>query len=225
MHDIKVNGVINALRVHREGDKFRLVNGQSRLNAAIRAGLTEVPVSIMEGPITESRLLIEEVIGNNFQQGFGALALAEIAAELQALNKWSDAELCRNVPAISPATLSRSKAMWRDLIAELQAKVKDGELGVRKAYAISRKPAGEQMAAFRRTEHMDAKSAEDHLNEDKKPAPKQERVKLSLPGMQLILTVVEVAKARALWDQVNAGLKKVEQHGIPLDNLPGLVKQ
>jgi hypothetical protein len=75
-NDIKAAGVRNPVKGYwtPEG-MFQLVCGQTRVNATRRAGtLSDIPATVLEGAMTPSRLLIEELVDNNMQEGFDVLA-------------------------------------------------------------------------------------------------------------------------------------------------------
>ena len=48
IHSIQQRGVLQPLLVRRKGEDYELIAGERRLRAAIEAGLTDVPVSVME---------------------------------------------------------------------------------------------------------------------------------------------------------------------------------
>lgn len=62
---IREHGVIQPIVVRRQGERFQLVAGDRRLRASIKAGLSEVPVHILE---MDDRHLAEMAIVENLQR-------------------------------------------------------------------------------------------------------------------------------------------------------------
>lgn len=62
---IRANGIIQPLIVRKRGEEYELVAGERRLRAALLAGLTKVPVSVME---IENEKLVEVAIIENIQR-------------------------------------------------------------------------------------------------------------------------------------------------------------
>jgi ParB family transcriptional regulator, chromosome partitioning protein len=48
IHSIQQHGVLQPLLVRRKGDHYELIAGERRLRAAVEAGLTDVPVTVMD---------------------------------------------------------------------------------------------------------------------------------------------------------------------------------
>lgn len=226
MRDIVAVGIRTPLKVYSEGPHYHLVSGQTRLNAARRAGLTEVPVQVLDGELSESSLLVAELTDNNMTLEFDALAMAEIYDDLMRINGWTAAELCRHVPAAKPPTVSRAMSIFENLVPSLQDKHKSGEIGFRVAYALSRLPPDQQVEEFQKVEFMSAERIEAHIGglTRKKPKKGFKAIKVTLPGLTLIFTVQEATKARTLMELVIAALVRLEKTGFPLENLPGIVK-
>lgn len=226
MNDVAANGIRSPLKVYLDGKQWRVACGQTRLNAAIRAGLVEVPVLVLEGEMTPTRLLIEELTDNNMGEAFDLLALAGIFLELMQNNGWSQTELCAAVPAAKPSTVSRALAVFAGLAPELQEKLRGGEFGPRMAYALSRLPVDKQSEAWEKCKHMKVERGELYIGsllgkvQKKKPKP----VKVSLAGVSVVFTVAEATKAKELLQSVMTALVKLEKNGFPLPNLPALVR-
>jgi ParB-like chromosome segregation protein Spo0J len=189
MRDVKVAGIRTPLKVIIEGDNFRVICGQTRLNAARRAGgLQEVPVTVLQGEITPARLLIEELVDNNMTSAFDPLAQAEIYLELMRINNWNQAELCANVPAAKAPAVSKALKIFSDLIESLKAKLKAGEIGPRLGYALARVDKECQLAVYEQVKGMPkVQSAEEHISEllNGKPKKKEQRGKAQDGGAQI----------------------------------------
>lgn len=180
MLDTKAAGIRNPLKVVTEGDLFRLVCGQTRLNAARRAGLQEVPVTVLQGEFTPSQLLIEELVDNNMTAGFDVLAQAEIYLELMRLNGWTThVELCSNVPAAKPSAVTKALTTFSGLVEPLKARLRAGEFGPRLAYHLARLDRECQPATYERVKGLKVEAAEVVIGEllNGKPA-KEKRSKV-----------------------------------------------
>jgi ParB-like chromosome segregation protein Spo0J len=217
------------VKVTREGDLYRIVCGQTRLNASRRAGLEFIPAIVLEGSMTPTRLLIEELADNNSTEAFDLLALAEICVELQAENGWTtQIELCRNVPIAKPAQVSKALSIFDNLLDELKAQVRTGALSGRLAYALSRVPRERQMEVYRAVEGMNAQGAEQHISAllaGKKTA-RAKPVKCRTPHGIVILIPGALDFDTALADLAVApeAIKRAQRQSLPLATLPMLMR-
>lgn len=228
LRSIASKGVLTPVKLLPIGDRYEIVAGITRLDICLELGIEEIPADILPANLTESQLLSLELADNDLQYGFDVLAQCEAYHDLMTLNGWTAAELSRNEPAATQASISKYLSIRERLADAMKTRLKDGDFGFRIAYALSRHPADAQDGLFEKVKHMKVTCAEDHLNEALGNKPKGKgkgkTVKVTIPGMALAFTVTELAKVRALWEQVNAALKKLEQTGFSLDNLPGLIK-
>ncbi len=226
MHDIAANGIRTPVKVYADGKQYRIACGQTRVNAAIRAGLADIPVQVLEGEMTATRLIVEELTDNNMGEPFDLMALAGMFLELMKTNGWSQTELCAAVPAAKPSTVSRALAVFEGLVPELKEKLKAGEFGPRMAYALSRVPADRQAEAWNKCQHMKVERAELFISSalGKAQKKKAKPVKVTVAGLSVVFTVSEAAKAKELLQCVMTALVKLEKNGFPLPNLPALVK-
>ncbi len=72
---IREQGVLQPLLVRRDGTGFELIAGERRLRAAIEAGLTEVPVMLME--VTDERAMEVALIENLQREDLNPMEEAE----------------------------------------------------------------------------------------------------------------------------------------------------
>jgi hypothetical protein len=228
MTDIKADGIRNPIKGYWTPQRmFQLVSGQTRVNAARRAGtLVDIPAIVLEGELTPTRLLTVELVDNNMQVGFDLVAQGGLYVDLMKENNWTAAELCANVPAAKPGPVSKALSIFEGLIEELKAKLRAGEIGPRLGYALSRVPADRQVAVFEKVRHMRVEAAEAQIAVDlggqkqKKPKP----VAFSLAGFKGAFTVFDLAKVRALLAQLGEAVAKCEKYGLPLQSLPQMLK-
>ncbi len=229
MQDISVAGVRNPVKVILEGELYRMVCGQTRLNAARRAGLPLIPAIILEGSMTPTRLLTEELADNNSTEAFDLVALAEICSELMKENGWkTQAELCRNVPIARPAQVSKALSVFENLIEELKAHVHSGAVAGRLGYALSRVPKDKQWDTYKAVEGMCVEGAEDHIRsrlDGKKPA-KAKPVKCRTPHGIVIEIPSTIDFDTALADLAipPEAIKRAQKQNLPLATVPMLMR-
>ena len=65
---IKANGIIQPIVVRQTGDRFQIIAGERRWRAAMRAGLTRVPVVVRTVAPGEERSLLEMALIENIQR-------------------------------------------------------------------------------------------------------------------------------------------------------------
>lgn len=78
VESIKQYGVIVPIVVRKVDDKFEILSGHNRVNAAKEAGLTEIPTVIKEG-LTEEEAILIVTETNLMQRSFSELAHSERA--------------------------------------------------------------------------------------------------------------------------------------------------
>lgn len=226
LQSIATDGLLSPIKVRRCGDGYRVVCGQTRLDCMTELGKTEIEAEVLPDDLDEFQELNIEVTDNNLQHGFDTLAMCEVFSDMMKLKGWTAAELSRNVPAITESTVSKYQSISDRLVQQLKDKLVAGDLGFRLAYGHSRLPAEIQEPTYERVKHMKVEAAERHIAEllGKKVKPKGKAIKVSIPGLTMVLTLSDIAAVRAAWDKVNAGIQRLEKTGFPIDNLPGLLK-
>ncbi|WP_051531299.1 ParB N-terminal domain-containing protein [Clostridiisalibacter paucivorans] len=78
VESIKNYGVIVPIVVRKKDDKYEILSGHNRVNAAKEAGLTEIPTVIKEG-LTEEEATLIVTETNLMQRSFSELAYSERA--------------------------------------------------------------------------------------------------------------------------------------------------
>jgi ParB family chromosome partitioning protein len=76
---VKANGVLVPIIVRKKGELFETLAGHNRVNAAKLAGLSEIPVIILEN-ITDDEAMVYVVETNLIQRSFAELSHSEKAA-------------------------------------------------------------------------------------------------------------------------------------------------
>ena len=228
-NDIRTAGVRNPVKVIREEDLYRIICGQTRLNGARRAGQEFIPAIVLEGSMTPTRLLIEELADNNSTEAFDLVALAEICQELMAENGWkTQAELCRNVPIAKPAQVSKALSIFENLLDELKAQVRAGTVSGRLGYALSRVPRDRQLEVSRAVEGMNVQGAEEHIGAllAGKKSARAKPVKCRTPHGIVILIPGDLDFDTALAD-LNIppeAIKRAQKQSLPLATVPMLMR-
>ncbi|OWK41970.1 ParB/RepB/Spo0J family partition protein [Fimbriiglobus ruber] len=228
-NDIRVAGIRNPVKVIPEGEFYRLVCGQTRLNAARRASsLDTVPAVILSGEITPTRLLIEELTDNNMTESFDILAQAEIFIDLMREGGWNQAELCRNVPAAKQTAVSKAMAIFENLIEELKLKIKTSELGPRLGYGLSRLLPDQQLAEYEKVKLMKVQAAEAYLSDSLVASTRKQKparpVKVSIGDVTIVFGIQDLTKIFSLLSTLVDALKRLEKLGLPLANLQAILK-
>src|SRR5262245_11988109 len=68
MQSIKSNGVIQPIVVRKVGDRFQIIAGERRWRAALKAGLSRVPIVVREVAAGQERSLLEMALIENIQR-------------------------------------------------------------------------------------------------------------------------------------------------------------
>ncbi|OWK35154.1 ParB/RepB/Spo0J family partition protein [Fimbriiglobus ruber] len=227
-NDIREAGIRNPLKAYVERELYQLVCGQSRLNAARRAALDTVPVIVLSGEITPTRLLIEELTDNNMTESFDILAQAEIFIDLMREGGWTQAELCRNVPAAKQTAVSKAMAIFENLIEELKLKIKTSELGPRLGYGLSRLLPDQQLAEYEKVKLMKVQAAEAYLSDSLVVSTRKQKparpVKVSIGDVTIVFGIQDLTKIFSHLSTLVDALKRLEKLGLPLANLQAILK-
>jgi ParB family chromosome partitioning protein len=135
---IVARGLLQPLRVIRDAERkcWRIVTGESRWRAAKLAGLETVPCLPVEGVLSETDLLADQIVENHCRHDLRPLDLARAMAKLKALKQCNSQDLAAEL-GISGSTVTRAEALLT-LPVEAQAMVDDGRLAESAAYEISR---------------------------------------------------------------------------------------
>lgn len=133
---IKAIGILQPLLVRGDGKELVLVDGERRLRAAILAGLTEVPVLLIEADSmqTPGQTIQTQLIANLHRRDLNPMELARGLAQLRDESGWTATELAERV-GLSLASVSRSLALL-DLVDTVQAQVESGQLAASTALKL-----------------------------------------------------------------------------------------
>lgn len=132
---IAESGIHHALDIKREGGRFVVVDGERRLRAAIRAGLTEVPVVINDRELGEGATAFRQLLLNHQRAPLVPLDFARGVDVVMKACAWSKSDIARKL-GVSPATITRSLALLT-LPESILKRVESGEITADSAYRLS----------------------------------------------------------------------------------------
>jgi ParB family chromosome partitioning protein len=135
---IAARGILQPLRVMWDDERkcWRIVCGESRWRAAKQAGLETVPCLPVEGVLSETDILADQIVENHCRQDLPPLSLARAMFRLKKLKSCTSQDLAAEL-GISGASVTRAEALLT-LPDDVQAMVDDGRLAESAAYELSR---------------------------------------------------------------------------------------
>ena len=129
---IRNQGIIQPLVVRPKGDSYELIAGERRWRAAMKAGLSEVPVVIREASDQEALQLA--LVENLQREDLNPIEEASGYRRLQEEFQWSQEEMAEKVGKSRPAIANAMRLLA--LPAEVQHEVASGDLPVGQARAL-----------------------------------------------------------------------------------------
>lgn len=137
---IAARGVLQPIRVRWDDQRasWVIISGECRWRAAKQAGLATVPCLPVEGELSETDLLADQIIENTVRNSLKPLELARSLAKLKALKGCTSQALAREL-GISGGAITKAEALL-SLPEEIQAMVDDGRVPESAGYEISRMP-------------------------------------------------------------------------------------
>ena len=134
---IKRHGILAPLRVRWASDlgKHFIVVGERRYQAALKAGLTQVPVIVVEGAVSPKDVLESQIAENCIRTDISPIDQANAFRKYMTLADCSAKELSELLH-VSQATVSRSLALL-GLPEEVQDAITEGKLSPRAGRAIA----------------------------------------------------------------------------------------
>ena len=129
-------GLQQPIRVRRDGEQFRVVDGERRLRAARLAKLSMIAVIIEEKDLGEGEVIQRQLIANCQRVDLFPLEKARSIARLMETTGWNAAETAGRL-GMSAATAARLTALL-SLPAAIVAQVESGRLPASTAYEIGK---------------------------------------------------------------------------------------
>jgi ParB family transcriptional regulator, chromosome partitioning protein len=125
---IKTKGLLQPISVRRldGGDRFMIVAGERRWQAAKDAGLSTITAIIFDRDLPPGELLALQCIENLLRENLTRTEQAKAFRTLLTVNNWTQAELAREL-GVSQPTISQSLDLL-DLPDAVQAQVDSGKL-------------------------------------------------------------------------------------------------
>lgn len=132
MLSIRNQGIIQPLVVRPKGERFELIAGERRWRAAIKAGLTKVPVMIRDASDNDALQLA--LIENLQREDLNPIEEAHGYRRLQQEFQWSQEEMAEKVGKSRPAVANAMRLL--QLPGEVQQEVASGNLPAGQARAL-----------------------------------------------------------------------------------------
>jgi ParB family chromosome partitioning protein len=129
---IRNQGIIQPLVVRRKGDGYELIAGERRWRAAMRAGLTQVPIVVRDASDHEALQLA--LVENLQREDLNPIEEANGYRRLQEEFQWSQEEMAEKVGKSRPAIANAMRLL--SLPAEVQQEVSSGNLPAGQARAL-----------------------------------------------------------------------------------------
>jgi ParB family transcriptional regulator, chromosome partitioning protein len=129
---IRNQGIIQPLVVRRKGDGYELIAGERRWRAAMKAGLSQVPVVVRDASDHEALQLA--LVENLQREDLNPIEEASGYRRLQQEFQWSQEEMAEKVGKSRPAIANSMRLLA--LPPEVQAEVSAGNLPAGQARAL-----------------------------------------------------------------------------------------
>ncbi len=129
---VRDQGIIQPLVVRRTGEGYELVAGERRLRAAIKAGLTAVPVIVRQA--TDNEALQLALIENLQREDLNPIEEATAYRRLQEEFHWSQEEIAAKVGKSRPAIANIMRLLL--LPGDVQRQITQGNLPAGQARAL-----------------------------------------------------------------------------------------
>ncbi len=225
--DAAVNGIRQPIMVYREGDRLRVIDGETRRLAAMLAGLESVPVLIYEEKPNDGDMKLGQLLLNAMRKDMDPLELASVYSDLLWINGWSQSQLALAIN-VSAGQVARTLAISGRAAPEVQELVAARRLAPRAAYAISRLPMPQQIELARKAAElpMAVESVEEAVKKllGNGRKAKDKPLKFSACGISGVIKGEPVATLKAFITKGIEVLKRIERDPALADVLPSLLK-
>ncbi|MDE2509179.1 MAG: ParB/RepB/Spo0J family partition protein [Planctomycetota bacterium] len=226
--DIRERGVQVPLIAYREGERVRILDGETRRLAALMAGVEMAPVLLYDEEPDEADLKLAQLLVNTLRRDNTPLERATVYQELMQAKGWTQADLARHVHA-TPAQIAKDLAISNRCCETVREYVAAGTLKPRAAYAISRLPDPSQQAELAKKAvalPMSVESIEEAVNRllGTKKAKKPQPMKLAYGSVTATVTGDVVEGLKAFIAKTGEALRRIERDGADPEYLPSLMK-
>jgi ParB family transcriptional regulator, chromosome partitioning protein len=215
---IAARGVLMPLRVVHDAERecWRIVTGESRWRAARIAGLSAVPCLPIDGEISETDILSDQIIENTVRNDLRPMELARALGKLKALKKCNASQLAAEL-GISNAAITRAESLL-SLPDSIQQMIDDGRIAPAAGYEISRLPDDESklglaqsVAAGGMNRNAVADAVQRRVGK-KQVQPKASRLACKLDGFSVTVTAGEPLT----WDDLLGVLDRIRKEAKKL---------
>lgn len=211
---IAARGILQPLRVRLDDQRssWVIISGECRWRASKLAGLSTVPCLPVEGELSETDLLADQIIENTVRNSLKPMELARALAKLKALKGCTSQILAREL-GISGGAITKAEALL-SLPDEIQAMVDDGRVPESAGYEISRMPdergqrqLADSVAAGRLSRDGVAEAVRQQIGR-KEVRPKAGRLSCKLDGG---ISVTVSSGDPLTWDDLLAALDQIRK--------------
>jgi ParB family chromosome partitioning protein len=132
---LQQEGMQNAIRARRVGEKIVITCGERRYRAAIKAGLKEVPVIIEQSRQDDAATICAQLIENIQRCDLLPIEKAEAFEQLMKANNWSEADLGRRIGMSASNVCKHVKLLT--LPEDIKAELRQGKIPLKTAYELT----------------------------------------------------------------------------------------
>jgi ParB family transcriptional regulator, chromosome partitioning protein len=134
----KDHGQLQPIRVRWSDDYGRwiILAGERRYRAAVQAGLASIRCIFVEGELSETDILEEQLIENCLREDLKPIEQAHAFQTLMRTKNWSGKELAEHLH-LHPSSVTHALALL-ELPADIQEKVSEGQLAPTVAYEVTK---------------------------------------------------------------------------------------
>jgi ParB-like chromosome segregation protein Spo0J len=226
--DIRVRGIQVPLLAYLENLRKRIFDGGTRLEGALLEGLPKIAVLTYPSMPEPNQRGIASWLANENRLDWTSAERARFYRQTLQMNGWTPAVMCRQIPGLKPARLSKALKWLDKLLPEFHDKVGEGEgmIAERGAYtladydAVRQKELGEKMIAGLLT----VEALEDMRAREKGGVKHQKPLKVKTNGIELVAKHPTIESILKFAEDLVSGCKKLLKDGDGVEYLPSRVK-
>jgi ParB family transcriptional regulator, chromosome partitioning protein len=132
------------VRWDAEAENYRIVAGERRYRAAVRAGLTSLQCIVASGPLTAGEVLQDQLVENCLREDLKPVEQANALRSLMDANGWSAQQVAEELQLSKPSVV-KALALLK-LPEAVRDRVDAGTLAPSVAYEISQLPRAEDQS-------------------------------------------------------------------------------
>lgn len=229
--DIRKRGVQVPLLAFRNAEgKKQVFDGGTRLEAALLEGLKEVPVLTYAEMPSPAELRVATFLANENRLDWTPAERGRFYLETLRREGWTQAEMCRQIPGLKQARVSKTLKWLEKLVPELHDKVGEGDglIPERGAYKLCDFARDMQLElGLKMTQGLLTVEALEQLHaqklSDKPPRQKPVKVKVT-DDVQAVLRGDYDTLLTTLGNLME-GIRKAQKLALPLASLSHVLRQ